>query len=127
MIARLIGHPLPHKLTIKPRNLTITARSYVKSVASAGRGPARLYALGSVRKKIEKVSRASTGRIAERTPPPESQTADRMVAQLGDAPRQRRPTILREKSTAVFSAAVFATVKGTCPSPFARSLAGKRT
>ena len=66
----MIGCPLPHNLTIKPRNLTIKARNYVKSAASAGREQERLYVLGSERKRIEKVSRVSTGPIAARRPPP---------------------------------------------------------
>jgi len=49
----MIDRPLSHNLTINPRNLTIKARNYVKSAASARRG--RLYALGSERRRIEKV------------------------------------------------------------------------
>jgi hypothetical protein len=57
-------------------------------VGSVGGASAeRLYALGSENKRIEKVSRASTGRIAARKPPPGSQTANGMAAQRGDAPR----------------------------------------
>ena len=92
MIGRMIGCLPPRNLTIKPRNLTIKARNYVKSAASAGRRQERLYALGSENKRIEKVSRASTGRIAERKPPPGSQTADAMAAQRGDAPPPLRPS-----------------------------------
>jgi hypothetical protein len=123
----MIGCLPLRNLTIKPRNLTIKARNYVKSAALAGRGRARLYALGSERNRTEKVGRVSTGRIAERKPPPGSQTADRMAAQRGDAPRQRGPAILRENSTAGFSAAAFVTVRGTWSPAFARSGTGKRT
>lgn len=83
----MIGCPLLRNLTIKPRNLAKKARDYVKSAASAGRGQERINALGSEHKRIEKVSRASAGRIAERKPPPGSQTADRMAAQRGESPR----------------------------------------
>ena len=123
----MIGCPPLRNLTIKPRNLTIKARNYVKSAASAGRRQERLYALGSEHKRIEKVGRASIGRIAERKPPPGSQTANGMAAQRGDALRQLRPAIRLENSTAVFSAAVFATVRGTWPPAFAHSPTGERT
>jgi hypothetical protein len=61
----MIDCPPPHNLTIQPGNLTVKARSYVKSAASAGRRQERLYALGSEHKRIEKVGRASNDVIAK--------------------------------------------------------------
>ena len=81
----MIDCPPPHNLTIQPGNLTVKARNYVKSAASAGRRQERLYALGSEHKRIEKVGRANIGRFAERKPPPGSQPANGMAAQRGDA------------------------------------------